>query len=96
MPPSTESWTLLDAVEVRCAIRISARGCEVVAHGLYRSRRNRVIAGVCGGISEQLGVPTWLIRLAFAITATPGGVSGLLLYLVCWAIIPVEPASGAL
>ena len=67
-----------------------------MSHGLYRSRSNRVIAGVCGGISEQLGVPTWMIRLVFLLAALPGAVPGVLIYLVCWALIPAEPIGGAL
>jgi phage shock protein PspC (stress-responsive transcriptional regulator) len=53
---------------------------------LYRSRKNRIIAGVCGGIGEYFGVDPWLIRILFIITGI-----GLLAYLVCAIFIPEEP-----
>jgi phage shock protein C len=57
---------------------------------LRRSRRNRVIAGVCGGLGEFFGIsPTWF-RLAFLIALIPGGVPGLLVYLLLWLIVPNE------
>lgn len=49
---------------------------------LRRSRSNRVIAGVCGGLAEFFGISTFWFRLAFLITLLPGGVPGLLLYLL--------------
>lgn len=55
---------------------------------LRRSYRNRVIAGVCGGLGEFFGIsPNWF-RLFFLIALLPGGVPGILLYLLCWLIIP--------
>ena len=55
---------------------------------LRRSRRDRVIAGVCGGLGEFFGItPVWF-RLAFIIAAIPGGVPGISLYLLLWLIIP--------
>ncbi len=57
---------------------------------LRRSRSNRIIAGVCGGIARFLGVGSFWVRLAFVLTLLPGGIPGILLYLVCWIIIPAE------
>ncbi len=57
---------------------------------LRRSRRNRVIAGVCGGLSEFFGISAFWFRVAFLISLIPGGVPGLLLYLLLWIIIPSE------
>jgi len=57
---------------------------------LRRSRRNRVIAGVCGGLSEFFGIGAFWFRLAFLIASIPGGVPGIGLYLLCWLIIPSE------
>ena len=55
---------------------------------LRRSRRDRVIAGVCGGLGEFFGItPVWF-RLAFIIAAIPGGVPGISLYLLLWLIVP--------
>lgn len=55
---------------------------------LRRSRHNRVVAGVCGGLEEFFGVRAFWFRLAFLIALIPGGVPGLGLYLLFWLIIP--------
>jgi phage shock protein PspC (stress-responsive transcriptional regulator) len=55
---------------------------------LHRSRRNRVIAGVCGGLAEFFGISAFWFRLAFLIALLPGGVPGLLVYLLMWIIMP--------
>ena len=57
---------------------------------LRRSRSDRVVAGVCGGLSEFFGISTFWFRLAFLIALIPGGVPGLLPYILCWLIIPKE------
>ncbi|MCI0521673.1 MAG: PspC domain-containing protein [Chloroflexi bacterium] len=57
---------------------------------LRRSRRNRVFLGVCGGLSEFFGISAFWFRLAFLIALIPGGVPGILLYLLLWLIIPSE------
>jgi phage shock protein C len=55
---------------------------------LRRSRQSRVIAGVCGGLGEFFGLsPIWF-RLAFLIALIPGGVPGILAYLLFWIIVP--------
>lgn len=59
-------------------------------HPLRRSRSDRVIAGVCGGLGAFFGIdPVWF-RLAFILALLPGGIPGLLLYLICWIVIPAE------
>ncbi len=55
---------------------------------LRRSRTNRMVAGVCGGLAEFFGISSFWFRLAFVIALLPGGVPGLLLYVVFWIIIP--------
>ncbi len=55
---------------------------------LRRSQRNRVIAGVCGGLAEFFGISAFWFRLAFLIALIPGGVPGLLPYILLWLIIP--------
>ncbi len=57
---------------------------------LRRSRNNRILAGVCGGLAEFFGISAFWIRLGFIIAAIPGGVPGILLYLLGWIIIPAE------
>ena len=57
---------------------------------LRRSHRNRVIAGVCGGLGEFFGISATWFRLAFLIALLPGGIPGFLIYLIMWIIIPNE------
>lgn len=60
------------------------------ANRLRRSRNDRSVAGVCGGLGEFFGLsPIWF-RVAFLISLIPGGVPGLLLYVVMWMIIPSD------
>ncbi|HKI53051.1 MAG TPA: PspC domain-containing protein [Anaerolineales bacterium] len=57
---------------------------------LRRSRSNRIIAGVCGGLAEFYGISSFWFRLALVIAFIPGGVPGLLIYFILWMIIPSE------
>jgi len=57
---------------------------------LRRSKRNRVIAGVCGGLAEFFGISSFWFRLAFIIALLPGGIPGILIYLLMWMIVPSE------
>lgn len=59
---------------------------------LYRSRDERMIAGVAGGIAEYLGIDPTLVRLAFVISTLTGG-WGLVLYVVLAIVMPLEPAA---
>lgn len=56
---------------------------------LYRSRTNRVVAGVAGGLAEMFNVDPVLVRLAFVALALVNGF-GILLYLVMWLLVPNE------
>jgi phage shock protein C len=55
---------------------------------LRRSRRNRIVAGVCGGLGEFFGISPWWFRIGMLIALIPGGVPGLLIYFLLWLIIP--------
>lgn len=57
---------------------------------LRRSRRDRVLAGVCGGLGEFFGIAAIWFRLAFLIALLPGGIPGILAYVICWIVIPSE------
>ena len=57
---------------------------------LYRSRVDRRIAGVCGGLAVYFNVDPTIIRLIWVIFALTFG-SGLLAYLICALVIPEEP-----
>lgn len=56
---------------------------------LYRSKKNRIIGGVCGGLGEYFDVDPTLIRLVWVIVFLMGG-SGLLVYIIFWIILPEE------
>jgi len=57
---------------------------------LYRSYKNSVIGGVCGGIGDYLDTDPILFRILFVVTFLLGG-SGLLIYIILWIVIPLEP-----
>ncbi|MEA2503114.1 MAG: hypothetical protein QOG36_157 [Actinomycetota bacterium] len=62
---------------------------------LVRSRTDRKIAGVAGGLAAYLGVEPLWIRIAFVLVSIPGGF-GVLLYLLGWALIPEEGEQAAI
>ena len=57
---------------------------------LYRITEGRMIAGVCGGVAEYLGVDKTVVRVVWAILALVWG-AGALAYLLCALLIPVKP-----
>ena len=57
---------------------------------LRRSRSNRVIAGVCGGLETFFGLDAFWFRLAFLIALIPGGVPGIAAYVILWLVVPSE------
>ena len=57
---------------------------------LYRSKDDKKIAGVCGGIGKYLALDPSIIRVVWALAILCAGV-GLLAYLACAMIIPEEP-----
>lgn len=57
---------------------------------LRRSRHNRMLAGVCGGLAEFFGISAFWFRLGMFIAFIPGGVPGILIYLLLWFMIPGE------
>jgi len=56
---------------------------------LYRSKKQRMICGVCGGIAEYFNIDPTIIRLVWVLFALTGG-SGLLIYFIAAIIIPDE------
>ena len=57
---------------------------------LRRSKSNRMLAGVCGGLAEFFGISSFWFRLAFLIALIPGGIPGIAAYLLLWIIVPSE------
>lgn len=60
---------------------------------LYRSRTDRKIAGVCGGLAAYFGIDSVIPRLIWVVFVLAAGM-GLLAYLICWLVIPAEPQGG--
>ncbi len=58
---------------------------------LYRSRDERMLAGVAGGLAAHFDLDPTLVRLAFALGFLVTGPVALLLYVMCALIIPSEP-----
>jgi phage shock protein C len=61
---------------------------------LRRSRDDRVIGGVAGGLGRYFGIDPILLRIAFVVLVFAGG-SGILLYLIGWLVIPEERVGDA-
>jgi phage shock protein C len=60
---------------------------------LYRSRSNRMLSGVCGGLGDYLNIDVTIIRLVWVlITIMSGGFPGIIAYVIAVFIIPEEPA----
>ena len=56
---------------------------------LYRSKKNRMIAGICGGIGEYFGIDPTLVRVLWVLlTLVSMGILGILAYIIMWIIIP--------
>jgi phage shock protein PspC (stress-responsive transcriptional regulator) len=57
---------------------------------LYRSRTDRKLAGVCGGLAQYSNLDPTLLRVLFVVLALLGG-PGLVIYLLMWILVPEEP-----
>ncbi len=59
---------------------------------LLRSRRNRVIAGVCGGLADWLGWDPTLVRILYVLLSILSvAFPGILVYIILWVAMPEEP-----
>lgn len=59
---------------------------------LYRSTTNKVLAGVCGGLGEYFNVDPTIVRVVFVLLALPGGLPGILPYVILWLVVPQDRA----
>jgi len=61
-----------------------------------RSRKDRMISGVCGGLAELLGIPSWLIRVIIVLVALSGGLMlpVLIVYVVLACVLKENPQEG--
>ncbi len=56
-------------------------------NSLHRSRSDRWLGGVCGGLAELSGVPAWLWRVIFALSVLCAG-TGVAIYILLWIFVP--------
>ena len=61
---------------------------------LYRSRTDRMLAGVCGGLAEYFNIDPVIIRVITVVAALMA-LGGFLAYIILWIVVPEEPAPGA-
>jgi phage shock protein PspC (stress-responsive transcriptional regulator) len=60
---------------------------------LRRSRHNRMIAGVCGGLAEWLGWDATLVRILYVVVSVVSAAfPGMLAYVILWILMPEAPA----
>lgn len=63
---------------------------NIQKQALRRSKSNRWVAGVCGGLGEFFGINPFWFRLAMFIAFIPSGVPGVLIYIIAIIMIPNE------
>jgi phage shock protein C len=63
-----------------------------LAHRLMRSRSDRIVAGVCGGLGHSTDLPSWAWRTIFCLTMLYFG-TGLFIYILLWIFLPEEHVS---
>lgn len=59
---------------------------------LYRSRKDSMIAGVCGGLGERYRLDSTWVRIFFVLLFFMGGFA-FLMYVILWLIVPLSPES---
>jgi len=62
---------------------------------LYRKPEGQIVAGVCTGLADYLGIDVTIIRLVFAALTVFGG-TGVLLYLIAWLVVPEEDKKSSI
>jgi phage shock protein C len=69
--------------------KIASMNIRQTLNQLARSRSDKILGGVCGGIGKSTDTPPWLWRAIFVAVALGFG-TGILIYLVLWAFMPVR------
>jgi phage shock protein C len=60
---------------------------------LYRSRKHKIIAGVCGGLAEWLGWDPTVVRIAYVVVSIASvAFPGIIAYIVLWMVMPKDVA----
>jgi len=60
---------------------------------LYRSREDKIIGGVCGGLAKYFDVDPTLIRILAVVSIFINGI-GIIAYIIAWIIVPLEPSNS--
>jgi phage shock protein C len=63
---------------------------------LVRSRKGRMVAGICAGAADYFGWDVTLVRVIVAVITVITGGTGVLAYLVAWALIPEEGETASI
>jgi len=63
---------------------------------LVRSRKGRMVAGICAGIADYSGLDVTMVRLMVAVVSVITGGAGVLAYLAAWMIIPGEGENASI
>jgi phage shock protein C len=59
---------------------------------LLRSRRDKIIGGVCGGIAKSLGWSPTTVRILYVLVSIlSAAFPGILVYIILWIVMPLEP-----
>ena len=78
-------------VAVKCRYCGSLLDSSPLTRTWYRSRRGKMIAGVCAGLAEQFGISVTALRFAAVLLTLLGAGWGVIMYVVLWVIMPYRP-----
>lgn len=87
----------LIAIGVLLLLAAQGRLGRIDYHGrrLYRSREERMLAGVLGGLADMLGIDPTIVRIVYVIFGFVSGGAALVLYIIAAIVIPEAPVGGA-
>ena len=87
------AWPLiLIGIGVLLIMRARGAGWNTEGRKYYRSRTDRMLAGVLGGFAHYIGVDATIVRVAYvALSLLTGGLTGIILYVIAMLIVPEEP-----
>ncbi len=80
---------------VKCRYCSSLLEGSALTRTWYRSRRGKMIAGVCAGLAEQFGISVTALRLAAVLLTLLGAGWGIIVYIVLWVIMPYRDGADA-
>lgn len=80
-PSPAHSWDMTNDVLDQATAKVKK---------LRRSRTDKMVAGVCGGVAKLLGVDAALVRILLVAATLFGFGAGAVLYLACWILMPEE------